>query len=390
MHLIENYAAVTRLRTSKPKPVEHFFPLPFDNKYIIFTSSTKMHGKVYPYWEEVFDILKPLLGNIKIVQVGTKDDIVYRGVDLNLCGRTSYYELVYLIKNATLSLSSDTAQVHLSDAFNIPLVALYGLTDPKISGGFFGDKSKQIYLEPDRTQFPPTFNPNDQSVANIMPETVVKAVLKQLGIEANVPHVTKFFGSNFLNKSLDVIPNMVVHPKQFTGSIINIRADYEFSEDGVYQNLVNYRSVIITNKPLNVEILKQLRHNIHCIAYILDENHNLDFVKQLKKAAIPYDLSSYKDQDWINTLKFDYCDYGIIHKKTHSELPEECKLSGPISFKSNRFILSKGAIFLSIWHYKNNIPVVSFEENYGEIPDVTEFDWKRDLDQYWIFNLSPQ
>lgn len=383
MHLLESYVSTTRLKYTKPLLFEHFYPLPFNNKYIVMTTGTTMAGKTYPYWEEVLDIVKQFLKDIKIIQLGGKDDITNRHIDLDLRGKTNLYEFNYLVKNSILSLSPDTAQMHIAGTYNIPLIALFGLTDPRISGAFFGDKDKQIYLEPNRSKFPPTFNPHDQSVANVKPEEVAKAILKLLNIAAPIPLVTKYFGSNFLYKTLDLVPNMLVNPQQFAGSIINIRADQEFNEDGIYQNVVNYKSTIITQRPLNVEILKQLKPNIMKILYILDDNHNLEFVKQMRKAGIPYELISYKDQEWINSLKFDYCDYGIIFRKEYSTLPAE--ITGPHWFKTNRFILSKGQIFLSYWHHKNNQPINNFEQNFAQINDPNDLDFRRDLDYYWIY-----
>jgi hypothetical protein len=385
MKLLDAYSTTTRLKYTEPKLHEQFYPLPFDNRYIVFMSQSGMGGKNYPYWEEVFDIVKQFLGDIKILQLGGPNDITFRHVDLNICGKTNFYELCHLVKNASLSISGDTSLVHLASTYKIPLVALYGLTDPKISGGFFGDKDKEIYLEPDRKKFPLTFNPNDQSVANIKPEEVARAILKSLNIAAQVPLDTKHFGPFFLSKTLDVIPNMVVHPQQFPNSLLNIRGDIEFNEDGIYQNIANYRSTLIVSRPLNIDILKQVKPHIARLLYLLEDDHNLEFVKRLQKAGIPFDLASYKDQDWINQLKFDYADYGVIHKREYPLLPESCKIEGPVWFKTNKFILANGKVFLSIWHYKNNQPINNFNENFAQIPSVNELDWNRDIEYYWIY-----
>lgn len=385
MHLLESYSSSTRLQYSNPILHEQFYPLPFDNKYIIFMAASSMQGKNYPYWEEVFDIVKKFLGDIKILQVGGGNDPSFRHIDLNICGKTNLYELSHLTKNACLAVSGDTCLLHIAGCHSTPLLALFGLTSPKISGAFFGDRSKQIYLEPDRTKFPPTFNPNDQSVANIKPEEVAKAILKLLDIPAEIPLITKYFGPNFLVKTLDVVPNMVVHPQQFPNSLLNIRADVEFNEEGIYQNVANYRSTIITTKPLNVDILKQLKPHIARILYLLEDDHNLEFVKKMQKAGIPYDLASYNDIEWINKLKFDYCDYGIIHKKEYPTLPESCKVDGAVWFKTNKFILANGKVFLSIWHYKQDQGINNFDENFAQIPNTSKFDWNREIDYYWVY-----
>lgn len=387
MHLAELYSSTSRLQIDKPILNTQFVPLPFSDSYILLGASTGMPGKNYPFWEEVFDIIKQFLGDIKIIQVGLKNDPTFRGVDLNLCGQTNLYELSYLIKNAVLSISGDTSTIHLADAFQTPLVALFGLTDPRISGGFFGDKTKQIYLEPDRSKYPPTFNPNDQCVATIPPETVSKAILKQLNIDKEINLQTKLFCPLFLHKTLEVIPNMIIDPNQFQGSLLNIRGDKEFNEGGIYQNIANYPSVVYTNKPLNIDILKQVKPNIRKLIYILDEGHSLKFVKALRKAAIPYECISYMDQEWINSLKFDYCDYAIIHKRNPSILPPELNVTN-LKFKTARYVLSLGKIYLSYWHALKDLSTPNFDLNFGDIPEPNHPEFLDGFDYYWIYTTD--
>lgn len=387
MHLLAAYSSTTRLRYTRPKLFPQFVPLPFSNKYIVACCSSGMSGKNFAYWEEVLDILKPHIPEYKIIQTGGKDDIKPNGIDLNLCGQTNFYELCYLAQNATLCLSGDTSLVHLADSFNTSLIALYGLTDPRISGGYFNELNNQVYLEPDRTKFPPTFNPNDSSVNNIKPEEVARAVLKQLGKDKDlVKHTTYHFGNQFFTQILEVIPDVVLHPQQFQSNLINIRADYHFDENGIYQNAANYKSVIVTPKSLNVDILKQIKQNIVKLVYIIDESHSLDFVKALRKAGIPYELISYMEQDKINELKFDYCDYGIIFKRTIDEAPDWLKeIKQPLKFKTDRYITAKSGMFPSVWHWKNNLSF-SLENNIANVPDDLSIDWARDLSYYWVYN----
>lgn len=387
MKLLPAYSASTLLRYTKPIITESYFPLPFLNKYILITMTTGMAAKNYAYWEEVLDLVKPHLSEYKIVQIGLKDDFTCRGVDLNLCGQTNYYELAYLFKNASLSISGDTSAVHYGGHFNIPLVSVYGLTDPKVSGAFFGDPNKQIYLEPDRAKFPPSFNPNDGSVNNIKPEEVARATLKQLNKEEGLITISSVhFGGNFLAKTLELIPNTVLALNQFPNVILNIRADYlnEFDENIVYQNVANYKSLIVTPRPLNVEILKQLKQNIFKLIYIIDEKQDLNFVKALRKAAVPYELISYMEQEKINELKFEYCDFGIIHKKSLETVPEDWKQLKNLKFKSNRFIISGQNIYPSIYHWKKNLPF-SIDNNFSFVPDDLSIDWSRDLCYFWIY-----
>ena len=66
-----------------------------------------------------------------------------RGV-VDLCGRTDLKELVALIAGARAVVSNDTGPMHIAAAFNKPLVALFGPTDPVKTGPYGWQKNKNF------------------------------------------------------------------------------------------------------------------------------------------------------------------------------------------------------------------------------------------------------
>lgn len=89
--------------------------------------------------EKYADLIKLLSENLncEIILVGTADESsaaeeikknLQSGTDINLIdltGKTSLYELIYLIKDFDLIIASDTGTLHVSQIFNVPSVSIY-------------------------------------------------------------------------------------------------------------------------------------------------------------------------------------------------------------------------------------------------------------------------
>jgi len=53
---------------------------------------------------------------------------------VNLCGRTTLGQAMALIKRCNLFVTNDTGLMHVAAAFNVPIVAIFGSTDPVATG----------------------------------------------------------------------------------------------------------------------------------------------------------------------------------------------------------------------------------------------------------------
>jgi lipopolysaccharide heptosyltransferase II len=57
------------------------------------------------------------------------------GVEVrNLAGKTSVAELIALLKSCTLLLTNDTGTMHLAALLGVPVVAIFGSTEPALTG----------------------------------------------------------------------------------------------------------------------------------------------------------------------------------------------------------------------------------------------------------------
>jgi lipopolysaccharide heptosyltransferase II len=77
--------------------------------------------------------------NIRVVITGTLEDQPLieellsqtRNKPINAAGKTSITELVALVRRCQVFISSDSAPMHVASSVNVPLVAIFGPTDPK-------------------------------------------------------------------------------------------------------------------------------------------------------------------------------------------------------------------------------------------------------------------
>jgi heptosyltransferase-2 len=56
---------------------------------------------------------------------------------LDLTGKTSLRLLVLLLKRCKAVLTNDSGPMHIADSLRVPVVALFGSTDPTVTGPFY-------------------------------------------------------------------------------------------------------------------------------------------------------------------------------------------------------------------------------------------------------------
>jgi ADP-heptose:LPS heptosyltransferase len=87
--------------------------------------------------------------NVQVVVVAQKWlNIEHKLVNFcNLSAQTSMDDVVYLTQNAALIIANDSAPIHLAAAMEIPLIALFGPTDPKRFGPYSTNEKNNVALQ---------------------------------------------------------------------------------------------------------------------------------------------------------------------------------------------------------------------------------------------------
>ena len=118
MHVLESYALGSGAKISRPDIFEKFFPCAL-NKYITLDTDNRSPSKHYNYWQEVVDILQPILEKykIEILQLGYDGDKILQSV-YNTVGQASHNQQAYLIKNSLLHVGPDNLSTDLASGFD--------------------------------------------------------------------------------------------------------------------------------------------------------------------------------------------------------------------------------------------------------------------------------
>jgi hypothetical protein len=390
MHLVEQYALSCASKVGSPYIYEKYFPLPFD-KYITFAPLSRP-SKNYDYWRDVLSMLLPdfqKLG-IAIVQIGGEKDSTFEGC-YNLCGKTSINQAAYLIKRGLLHLGTDTFATHIASHFQKKIVSLYSHSPIQNCGPFWSDRSDVILLESDRQGKKHSYatEENPKTINTIRPEEIACSVFELFGINAKTRNKTVQIGPKWNLEFLEIVPSSVIKfSKPAPKDRHVIRMDYHFNEEIMEQQLLCNPGLIVTSKPISIEILNRRRDLIEQVIYLIrDENFDADFSRELDKNNIKNSVFTSLKKGPLKKLKYQLLNLNRsiahIEEKSVKNLPNYKELDlKKLKFRSRKFVLKEDNIYPGKAAYMNDVKIPNFTPEPIPILDQDEF-WE-EMDFFWI------
>lgn len=372
MHLVESLALSCGLKIDKPYIYEKYYPLNFDKYIIIETHDEKNPAKNYDYWQEVVDILLPILDkyNIKILQLCGKNNQKILN-SYTVIGE-SFGQKAFLIKNSLVYAGSNNFSIQLASYFNNKIVGIYSNNYASQLGPYWSDKNKIKILETFENNKPSFSNiESPKTINNLMPDKIAQAIFDKLEIKIETEFKFNYIGENYINKTIEIVPNLVVNPISFGAPHIIVRMDIQFNEQILEEQLKISKALIVTNKEISENLIKKYKHNIVQIFYKIEQDNNPNFIKFLKSQNINYILASYLKEENVNKIKINYMDFGLILKlnhKTKDQFNKQAKY-----YKSNKFILSNNKLYMSEAALDKDMPIKDFNQNVQQIIDIDKF-----------------
>jgi heptosyltransferase-2 len=130
------------------------------DKIIVLAPGARSHTKRWPK-ERFAELSSRLIKDLgaRIILVGDKEDAeiaasISAGVNypiLDLSGKTSIGELCALLKRAGLLITNDSATLHIGSYLNIPVLAIFGITDDRKYGPWSSNSlvvKREIFCRP--------------------------------------------------------------------------------------------------------------------------------------------------------------------------------------------------------------------------------------------------
>lgn len=378
MHLIERYATSCGVKIGKPYIYETFFPIPVE-KYISFQPFSKYQSKNYDYWEEVINIINPYIQkeNIKIIQIGAKDDKHINGT-INLSGQTKISQAAYIIKNSIMHFGADSFATHVASGFNKKIVCIYSNNNINNVKPYWSKEEDVALLKPN-TDKKPEYSANEfpKSINKINPEDIAKNILNLLNIKySNLPK-TIYIGDSYISKTFEIVPDKQIDISKINIETFIIRMDYCFNEEVLEYYLQNKKCIILTNKSINEKLLKIYKDKITQLIYIIEKDNDPNFAKILKNNTINAAYMSYLTEEELNLYKLDYMDYGLIIRKDY--LTKSIDIDKNVYFKSSKIILSSEGQF----NTRYQLITKDLSNKYIDNDEL-----KKELENLYIFSID--
>ena len=383
MHLLEQYALSCGLKIDKPYIYEKYFPIPFE-KYITFNPFGQLNSLKYSYWQEVIDLLAPILKkeNIHIVQMGSQNEIGYQNC-LLLMGQTNFNQTAFIIKNSMLHFGVESFPIQVASYFDKKIVALYSNKYASHSKPYWSDPNKVQLIQSDLNGKKPSYSPeeNPKVIDTIKPEEVASKILKLLNTKTQLNHQTVFIGQRFGPTLLEAVPSVVLEGNFFKDVPLNIRFDYvENIEEKDYlctlNNLNTRTCAIVTDKAIELEKLAQLKNKIINLFYdITFKDIDFNFIHKAKMLGIKLDFifnkSKNQNETILNNRKLDLIDHQEIINIVESPSKPKEQIQKSLFYKSKKILFANNLVYLSKAAYLENKPCDLSETNYTQkIEDI--------------------
>jgi len=355
MHLIEKYSLETGALIGNPEIYEKYYPCPIEGDYITNFVDQSVSSMQYDYWEDVVSLINPTLieNNIKILNLNpskVKDLANLTQIDEKIeAGQVSY-----LIRNSLLHFGETSFCTDLASMHDVKIVSLYSMAHKECVKPYWGSPSRQILLDglglkEGRKPCYSNFE-SPKAINSISPEEIARSILSLLGFEFNCEYETIFTGDLYQKKSVEVIPNSVANVNFYP---LSVRMDYAFNEKNLAEqiNVSEHPVSIVTDKPINENLLRELSSKIEVVFYIIKEKDNPLFVEKLKRLKIPFKMLSYLEEEDVNDKKLNYMDLGPIYRQKSANFKEMDELKDQkledLYYYSNKRLLDNGTVYLS-------------------------------------------
>ena len=377
MNLLKSFKTTTGLEPGQAHIYEKIFPLPFDN-YIILETQSADPNKNYCFWSRIIELIKPILTKENVNIIHFIDDKRYHFDDIYIDSSVLLAQKAYLLTKAKLFCGA-------SKIYSL-ICSEYGIKQCYLKYDYYVDNISEqenvINSDFKRKNFA---NPTPSPINNIRPEEIAKKIIKMLFNYEPEFDNTISIGRVYATQSIEIIPDNVFNIKSDGKNEIVIRMDYLFSEDNLDKQLDLLAASVVTNKPINKNILIRHSRKIKKLYYKIEKDSDAEFVDLLESLGIDFELITSLTEEDLNKEKIKYMDFKKINRLNVLDLKFLDGLDkSKVYFKSNKIVVKSGKTFCSRWHAKAMISSENVRNSKSEVPSFIDESFKEEADYFYF------
>ena len=387
MHCAEKYSLDCGVESNPPHIELSFFPQPCE-KYIILENSSRAPAAKYGHVEELMAYINPFLKKHGIMAVQMKLNRTDAKIpNCKTYENLSFPQINYLVKNSLLVMSNDYFLPAIAGVLNKKTISLHGIF-PKESNAPAWGTAPHINLQAEKDIFLLKEDATANYINRIFPETIADELLKALGIKSNIGQITPLYcGPQFINKTIEVVPDFEVTSSTIHNETINVRADYHFNERNIVNLIAGNKVNLITKKLISDKYLSSnnIKENIVQINYEVNPTTTQQHVDSLLPLGCEINLFSKSERD-IQRIRLNLIDHEIeLEKpKEKKDLDIDDKLCDNTCYKSSKIIISNNKHYSSKIKWQRNEPLQ--RERFEKIIDEELF-WE-EVNHFKLFNIN--
>jgi len=152
IHAVDRYLKIASAIGCEVRDVK--FPMPFIKEsegikrlkeeikdYVVIAPGARWKTKRWPYLNFgrlalMLDIKTVVVGGSSDVELAEGIEINSKGKALSLAGKTDINDLISIIRGARYVVTNDSGPMHIAAALNIPVIAIFGPTNPVRTGPY--------------------------------------------------------------------------------------------------------------------------------------------------------------------------------------------------------------------------------------------------------------
>jgi len=382
MNVLEKYATNCGVKIKEPHISTSYFPLRED-PYIILDNRSKFESNCYDLFGDVMPYIKPVLEREGISIYSFENN-----VKDNIEGAQPFVALFkkqesYLIKHSRLVVGCDNVTNYFASGLGVPSIGLYAAYPSRCTEPIWSENHTSLESHRDSNLPAYGLGENPKTVNFIEPEKIADNIFKMLGLEDRVEHKTFFIGDLYPVKVVEVIPDFVPPSGFMEQRALNLRMDYHFDEQILIHWLQNRKINLLSNKPVNLNLLKYFKKNVCQLTVNINKNFTTQYLTDVKNIGINVEVFCEKE-DELADYRFKFFDFDVNENmfKSKDDLKEEMSnLNDSTKFLSGKILLSKGKRYSCYEAKKAKKELTTKPEL---VYDTKDF-WK-ELDHYRLIN----